>query len=90
VASLAITFACIAYLMRTIHVTEPLEGVYRTGGIITIISGGVIFFLGFTGLKTIPLLISVILLMLLPVFYGIKVWVGRFGAQDLSELEPES
>jgi hypothetical protein len=57
---------------------------YRTGRIITLISGLVILLLGFTGLSTIPLLVILVLLMLTPVFYGIKVWIRVLGAEEIA------
>jgi hypothetical protein len=57
---------------------------YRTGGIVTFISGLVILLLGFSGLSTMPLLIVLNLLMLAPIFYGLKVWIQMLGGEEIA------
>ena len=86
VGAVALVLVFIAGLMRTIQVPDPLKGAYRTGGIITLISGAVIGFLGLTSLEAVPLLILMVLLMLTPVFYGIKVWVRQFEGKNVSQI----
>ena len=83
VGSIALALLCIALMMRTIQLPERYRPMYRTGGIITLISSLLILLLGFTALSTIPLLIILVLLMLTPVFYGIKVWITVLGAEEI-------
>jgi low temperature requirement protein LtrA len=84
VGAIALALVSIALLMRTIQIPERYRPMYRTGRIITLISGLVILLLGFTGLSTIPLLVILVLLMLTPVFYGIKVWIRVLGAEEIA------
>jgi low temperature requirement protein LtrA len=84
VGAIALALICIALMMRAIQISEQYRPMYRTGGIVTLVSGLLILFLGFTGLSTIPLLIILVLLMLTPVFYGLKVWIQVLGAEEIS------
>lgn len=72
----------IALLMRTIQVPEQYQAAYRTGGVITVVVSAIILLIGFTGLDTIPLLIIVIIAMLTPIFYAVKVWVETMSAEE--------
>jgi hypothetical protein len=64
VGAIALALVCIAILMRTIQIPAEHYRMYRTGGIVTFISGLIILLLGFSGLSAIPLLIVLNLLML--------------------------
>ena len=91
VGAIAISFISIAALMRIIQVPPEHRGLYRIGGIITLISGIVIAFMGLSGLSTIPLLIVLNLLMLTPIFYGIKVWIKMIAERNEGdEVDSES
>jgi hypothetical protein len=68
--------------MRTIQISPEYYQGYRTGGIVTFVSGLIILLLGFSNLGPIPLLIVLILVMLAPVFYGLKVWIQMLGAEE--------
>ncbi len=82
--AVSLVMACIALLMQTIQVAPPeLRSLYRRGGIITLISAVFILFLGLFNLPAIPFLAVLILLMLTPVFYGTKVWIEVFGAEEI-------
>lgn len=83
VGAAAAVLACIALLMQTIQVMPELRSSYRRGGILTIISAALILLLGFLNLPTIPLLLVLVILMLTPIFYGIKVWIEVFDAQEI-------
>jgi low temperature requirement protein LtrA len=83
VGAVALALVCIAILMRTIQIPSEHYGLYRTGGIVTFISGLVILLLGFSGLGAIPVLILLNLLMLAPIFYGLKVWIQMLGAEEI-------
>jgi hypothetical protein len=43
-----------------------------------------VLLLGFTSLGTIPLLVLVNLLMLAPVFFGLKIWVQQLDAEEIT------
>jgi low temperature requirement protein LtrA len=83
VASVALIFACVALLMQTIRLPQEFFPVYRRGGILTVISAVLLLLLGFINLPTIPFLIILILLMVVPIFYGIKIWIQQFGAEEI-------
>jgi FtsH-binding integral membrane protein len=75
VVTIAIALISIAFLMRTIQISEEHQRIYRRGSIFTVISGIAILLLGFSSLGAIPLLIIMVLLMLMPVFYGLKEYI---------------
>ena len=83
VGAIALALVCIAILMRTIQIAPEYYRAYRTGGIVTFVSGLVILLLGFSGLNAIPLLMVLIILMLAPVFYGLKVWITILGGEEI-------
>ena len=83
VCATALTLAAIAGLMRMIHVADRYRLMYRRGETITIASAAAILLLGLTNLETIPLLGLLLLLMLIPVFNGIRVWIIEFGAEEI-------
>ena len=83
VGAMATALITIAVLMRSIQIPEAHYQLYRRMGIITLISGVVIFLLGFSSLNTIPLLVVVILLLIAPTLYGIAVWVRLFGGEEI-------
>jgi low temperature requirement protein LtrA len=84
VGAIALALVCIAILMRTIQIPPEYYRAYRTGGIVTFTSGLVILLLGFSSLSTIPLLIVLIIVMLAPVFYGLKVWIQMLGGEEIT------
>lgn len=49
----------------------------------TIVSAAFILLLGFVSLPIIPFLIILVLLLLVPIFYGLKVWIQQFGAEEI-------
>lgn len=83
VASVSIVLACVAVLMQTIQVPKDQFQLYRRGGLITLVSALIVLLLGVISLPTIPLLIVLVLVMVTPVFYGIKVWIQVFGAEEI-------
>jgi low temperature requirement protein LtrA len=84
VGAIAITLACIALLMRTIRVSNELLRAYQMGSTGAFFAGILIAALGFFSLNVIPLLCLITALMLAPVFFGLWVWITRFGATDIS------
>jgi low temperature requirement protein LtrA len=83
VSTIALALVSIALLMKTLQLLEEHRRLYRTAAIVTIVSAAVIVGLGFSGLATIPLLVALNLLMLLPVLWGLKVWIKVFGAEEI-------
>ncbi len=81
VGAVAVALISNAMLMRSIQIPEEQYLLYRRSGIATFISGGVILLLGLSNLAMIPLLLIMIVLMLMPVIYGIAVWVSMRGAE---------
>jgi hypothetical protein len=59
-------------LARAIQASEEVQAVNRSGGRALYLSSLVILLLRFTSLGTVPLLVLVVLLMLVPVFYGFR------------------
>ncbi len=85
VGSIAVSLISIAFMMRTIQISKEHQRIYRVGGMATLLSGIIILLLGFSSLGTIPLLIIMILLMLTPVFYGVKALIRIPGAGEIDD-----
>jgi low temperature requirement protein LtrA len=83
VGALAVALTSIALLMRTIQVPKKYVQAYKNGSMVTFFSGIFIALLGLFDLNVIPLLVVMILFMFAPVFYGFKVWVKAFGAEEI-------
>ena len=73
-----------ALLMGVIQLDPKYLPLYRTGAMMTALSAALSFGLGFLPIGIIPLLFILVLLMLLPVFYGFKVWVVVFDAEEIT------
>ncbi len=84
VGAIGLALVCIAFLMRTIQVPEELSEAYRRGSFVTFAAGLIILLLGNSQIGIIPLLIFIIVLMLTPVVYGIKVWVGLLDREEIA------
>ena len=84
VSALGATLVAIALLMGTLRLAEEYLPLYRRGAIVAAVSAALSLGLGFSSLGAIPLLTILVLLMLLPVFYGIKVWIDVFDAQEIA------
>ena len=85
VGTIAVALISIAFLMRTLQIPNEHQRIYRNGGMVTLVSGIIILLLGFSSLGTIPLLIIMILLMLVPVFYGLKALIKVPGAGEIED-----
>jgi len=83
VGSVSLVLACVALLMQSIQIPKEYYPLYRRGGLITLVSAVIGLFLGILNLPTIPLLIILVLVMITPVFYGIKVWIQVFNAEEI-------
>ncbi len=84
VGSISLILVCVALLMQTIQLPQEQFPLYRRGGMITFVSALLILLLGILNLPTIPILIILVLLMITPIFYGIKVWIQVFGAEEIA------
>ncbi len=85
VGAVALVLACIALLMQALDTTEEWLPIYRRGGLLTLVSALTILALGSLPLSIIPLMAIMVLLMLLPIFYGIKIWITVFDAEEIRE-----
>ena len=83
VSAVALALFCIALHMQSIQFPQVQYQLYRRGGLVTVVSALAILLLGFINLPAVPFLVILVLLMLLPIFYGIKVWIQVFGAEKI-------
>ena len=65
----------IAILIQTIRVPEQYHMGFRKGQIVMVIAAMIIVALGLTSLETIPLLITIVICMITPVFFGLAFWL---------------
>jgi low temperature requirement protein LtrA len=83
VGSVSLFLFCVALLMQSIQLPKEHYRLYRRGGVVTVGSALLILLLGFLNIPIIPLLIILVLLMLVPVTYGIVVWIQVLGAEEI-------
>jgi low temperature requirement protein LtrA len=83
VGAVAATLICIALLMGTLQLQPRYLPLYRRAAMVTAVSAALSLLAGLLPLEAIPLLTILAVLMLLPVFYGFKVWVVVFGAEEV-------
>jgi low temperature requirement protein LtrA len=79
VSAVATTLIATTALLTTVQLSPERQWTRRMGGRVMLVSAVVIALLGFANLKTIPLQIILVLLMLAPVFSAFRVWVEMQG-----------
>ncbi len=84
VGAIAMTVASIAVTIWVVRVPEEAQSAYQTAGWVALGSAVAVAALGLTSLDAIPLLSASVVLLLLPVFYGIRVWIKDFDAQEIT------
>ena len=82
-------FITIALLIQTVQYDEDLHPVVRVGSIVILVAGILIGLLGASAITTLPLLISTIVLMLAPIFFGVWLWIKRVLAAEASLAESQ-
>ncbi len=83
VGSVSLVLLCVALLMQAIEVPDNHYPLYRRGGLITVGCALIVLLLGIFNLHAIPLLIVLVLVMITPVLYGVKVWITVLGAEEV-------
>jgi low temperature requirement protein LtrA len=83
VGAVAAVLFSISLIMRIIGLPEDLRRFYRTGSTLTLLSGFVLLLLCLAEINTIPLLLAILALMLIPIVYGILIWVKVFDAEEM-------
>jgi low temperature requirement protein LtrA len=74
-ASVAISFLSIAIIHRTIRIPEQDQKIHRIPGRIILFSALAALIPGFFELNTTLFLLTMILIMLSPIFFGVRLWV---------------
>jgi low temperature requirement protein LtrA len=88
--SLALTLAVIALLLRLIPITDTLRPLYRRGIVLTLAAALGCAVAGLAGIAAIPLLITLNVLLLVPILYGVKVWITVLGGAAASGEQQHS
>lgn len=83
VAAIAVTLVSVGLILKILHLPEAQRAVYRTGARVTFVAGILVLFAGFTTSAIVPLLLVLIMLLVVPVSYGILVWIKVFDAGEL-------
>jgi len=86
-AATAMTLVTTALLTRTTQIPPEHQRVHDIGRRGLFISAFFIVALGLIPFDTIPLLIFIVLLLLLPVFFGLRVWVETAGTDDVIDKD---
>jgi len=73
VLATALTLASTAALMRTTQLEPQHVRIHKVGERVMFISAALVALLGFVNLETIPLLIAIVILLLMPVFFAFRV-----------------
>lgn len=84
-AATAMTLIATAFLTRTTQILPEHQRVHDIGRRGLYISAALIIVLGFIPLDAIPLLSIMVLLLLTPVFFGMRVWVEVAGSDIVSD-----
>lgn len=75
VGAVAVAFTSIALLLRSVQSVGEYRRIHRIGGV-TILSAGIVAgLLGFTTLESVPLLLVLVAVMLVPVAAGLWMWL---------------
>lgn len=82
-AATALTLVSTALLTRTTQILPEHQRIHQIGRRGLLISAVLILLLGLLQLDTIPLLISIAIFLLLPVFFGVRVWVETLGSDEI-------
>ncbi|MEZ4662638.1 MAG: low temperature requirement protein A [Caldilineaceae bacterium] len=82
--ALALAMGTIALLLLLLRLPEAFQPLYRRGALITLLAAAGCAALGFTTLPAIPLLTALVVLLLLPVIYGIHVWITVLGGREFT------
>jgi len=85
----AMTLVTTALLTRTTQILPEHQRIHDIGRRGLFISVFLIVMLGFIPLNTIPLLGVLSLLLLVPIFFGVRVWVEMVGTDDVTDAELE-
>ena len=83
VGALAVYLLSLMPLMRVIAVQDELRSAYGRGSAILFVAAVVIALLGFTSLTTLPLLLIIVGIMLVPILYALVFWVKVLDAREL-------
>jgi len=85
--SIALTLVTTALLTRTTQILPEHQPVHNIGRRGLFISAILVFLLGFIPLDIIPLLSVIVLLLLMPIFFGLRVWVETVGIDGVTDEE---
>ena len=75
VGAIAVFLLSLVPLTRVINVADEIKAAYGRISIILFIAAVVIALLGFTSLATLPLLLIIVGIMLIPILYALVVWM---------------
>ena len=82
VGAVAVAFTSIALLLRSVQSVGEYRTIHRIGGLTILGAGIVAGLLGFTTLESIPLLLVLVAVMLVPVAAGLWMWLKTLGASN--------
>ena len=85
--AMALVLVTTALLSRTTQILPEHQRVHDIGGRGLFLSAILIILLGFIPLDTIPLLSATALLLLMPVFFGLSVWIEILGTENETDVE---
>ena len=83
VGAIATVLIGTALIVKSLNIPENQRSLYQTGARVGFIAGILVLLVGLTPISTIPLLLTLIVLLLAPVFFGILVWIKVFDAREL-------
>lgn len=75
VIAMTLVLLSIVGLIQLIEIPSDYRQAFRIAQIITTVSGVLIFLLGFTGLDIVATLLTIIVLLLMPIFFALKSWI---------------
>jgi len=85
---MSLTILAVAGLMQVTRSSLVFAEVYRKGGRLTAVCGFLLLLLGFAALDSVVLLLAILLLLLIPVLYGLQVWMATTVGEDAAPELP--
>ena len=82
VGSVTLVLVCVALLMQTIRLSDEQIEYYHRGSRLILVSALAILLVGVLSPSTIPLLLLIVVLILVPIVYAVVIWVRRFGGAE--------
>ena len=83
VGAIAVVLTGVGLILKSLNIPEDQRRLFGTGARVAFSAGILVILTGLLPIDTIPLLLTLNVLLLAPIFYGILVWIKVFDAREL-------